>query len=308
MRLRDGFGSGPRASIMSEHASAGLVFEGTGLVDDHAQPAPWPRFGVIGDPIVHSASPRLHRAALAACGLPGDYDAIRVRSHDLHRFLDRARQEGVVGLNVTAPHKTAVLAACPRRSEEAISIGAANTLVERADGWQAHNTDARGLALALDRAAGRRLTAYLRRAVVLGAGGAARAAFTCLVSLGARELVVMARSVEKAVWVEQRGGRVVPWGSALLADATLVVQCTPVGWRPEDASPVDPEVLGTDCLVADLVYASRRTRLLDAAARRGCRTMDGLPMLVAQAALSFALWNGADAPLEAMAQAVGLQW
>jgi shikimate dehydrogenase len=294
---------------MAEASSDILRYAGGELVEDATgESAAWPRFGVIGDPIAHSLSPRLHAAALRERGSTDSYSAIRVESAGLPEFLDAALTAGMRGINVTLPHKSHALAYCRRRSEEADAIGASNTLVARGGGWQAHNTDARGLSLALERAVGRELPRFLERAVIIGAGGAARAAAYSLHSLGVRTLFVLARSSEKARWVETAG-----WGSAtvdptVLDRATTVIHCTPLGWREGDPSPIDPSRLEAGCLVADMVYASSLTPLLAQAEERNCITLDGLAMLVAQAALAFAMWHGATAPLDVMATAVGLRW
>lgn len=293
---------------MNEEGSDPLRFEGGSLLDSRGRAAAWPRFGVIGDPIAHSLSPRLHGAALAARGISHEYGAIRVSDADLEEFLGAAWRAGARGLNVTAPHKSAVVAACGRRSEEVESIGAANTLIARPDGWQGHNTDARGLSLALERLAGRDLVRHLGRGVIIGAGGAARAAAYSLGSLGARELFVLARDPARARWVRTHHQGTATDDPSVLRRAGVVVHCTPLGWNPEDPIPLDPSYLEPGCLVADLVYADAPTRLLTEATRRGCLVMDGLPMLVAQAALAFAMWHGASAPLEVMAESVGLRW
>ena len=271
--------------------------------------AAFPTLAVLGDPIAHSLSPALHRAALHERGIAAEYAAIRVSSRDLADLLGTALAAGMRGLNLTRPLKQAVLEVVPAMSEEVERIGAANTLTVRRGRWHAHNTDARGLAMALENWRGRMLTASLREVVVIGAGGAARAAVTCVQALGARRITVAARRPEAASWAPVWGVGVRALEAAALDKATLVLQCTPLGVDPaHDPSPVALDRLPSSAIAVDLTYAARESAFLREARARGVEAIDGLPMLIAQAALSFSMWYGEQPPVRAMAAAVGRDW
>ena len=278
-----------------------LSFRDGRLVDADGAQVTWPALAVLGDPVAHSLSPRLHAAALAARGLPHRYEAIEVNADVLDVALDTAREQGTIGLNLTLPHKESALALCGYVSDEAREIGAVNTLVRRRDVWHGHNTDARGLALALQTWRGRALGRSLSHAVVIGAGGAARAAVVCVRGLGVRRVTVAARTPARAAWAEDAGAAVVALEAAPLASCSIVLQCTPLGLDPvADPSPVDLSALATDAIAVDLTYADRPSAFLRQASTRGVPCIDGRPMLVAQAALAFSMWFGAQPPMEAM--------
>lgn len=288
-----------------------LRFGPGGLVraDGSQHAAPFPTLAVLGDPIAHSMSPLLHRAALCERGVDATYAAIEVPSRELSEFLRMGLAAGMRGLNLTRPLKQAVLEAVPARSEEVERIGAANTLSVRRGRWHAHNTDARGLAMALEHWRGRWLQLAMLDVVVIGAGGAARAAVTCAQALGARRITVVARRPEAASWAPVWGVSVRALDPDALSRATLVLQCTPLGVDPEhDPSPVSLERLPPSAIAVDLTYATTESAFLREARARGVEAIDGLPMLVAQAALAFSMWYGEQPPLRAMAAAVGLDW
>lgn len=285
-----------------------LRFDGRRLVDDADQEVVWPELAVLGSPVAHSSSPRLHAAALAEIGVDHRYRAVQCEADGLRAALEDAHAGGVRGLNLTLPHKEAALAWCARVSSEAQEIGAANTLVRLDEGWMAHNTDARGLAMALQRALGAGLEAATRRVAVLGAGGAARAAVQCLRALGAREIRVVARRPERAAWSIARGAEVLAWRAESLEGVTLLLDATPLGLDPRDPLPLPLEGLRPGALVMDLVYGPAPSALLREASRLGLAHQDGSRMLVGQAALAFGMWYGGLPPVEAMARAVGLDW
>lgn len=287
-----------------------MEFTAAGLVGPEGEPAAWPLLAVLGDPIAHSLSPRLHRAALAARSIDGAYEAIRVPAERLNAALGAARTAGVRGLNLTLPLKELALACVPGHTDECAQIGAANTLVLRDGRWMAHNTDARGLAMALERSLGRRLPASLRRCLILGAGGAARAAAFALQGLGARAIVVAARRPDHAHWATGRGASVVAWDEMELDRMTLVINCTPLGLAPSDEPPVDPSQIPADAHLVDLTYGAQTSRLLHgfAGSSPDGSSQDGRPMLVAQAALAFSVWFGALPPLREMAAAIDIDW
>jgi shikimate dehydrogenase len=256
----------------------------------------WPELAVLGDPVEHSASPVLHGAALKARGIEAHYRAIRVALPDLAEALSSAADAGVRGLNLTLPLKSAGLASVGRRTEECRRIGAANTLVQRGGIWTAHNTDSRGMAMALERSLGSGLSGQIRDCVILGAGGAARAAAAAFIA---------ARIAERARWAEEFGAGVSTLEDAAIERATFVVNCTPLGLDPEGAAPVDPRRIRADAYVLDMTYSARPSRLLAESRAPG---EDGRAMLVAQAALAFSIWYGALPPVREMAAVLEIDW
>ena len=262
---------------------------------DHALPAPLA--GVIGHPIAHSRSPLLHRHWLRTYGVPGDYIAMDVAEGDLEQVLRTLPKAGFVGVNVTIPHKIAALEIADLVTDRATIIGAANTLIFRRDGKiHADNTDGYGFVANLRQnvpdwqpAAG--------PAAVLGAGGAARAVISSLLEVGVPQILLSNRTRAKADALRSEFGSridVVDWVQAgnMLEEAATVINTTSLGMdgAPELRVPLDG--LNPAALVTDLVYAPLRTRLLEVAAEKGCRTVDGLGMLIHQAVPAFERWFG----------------
>jgi shikimate dehydrogenase len=261
------------------------------------------RLGVCGWPVAHSRSPQMHGAALRAVGLP-DWRYLRLPLPP-ERFTETVRAlpaAGFRGVNVTIPHKEAALALADAASDAARAIGAANTLTFEAGRIVADNTDAPGLLAALP--AGYDVAGHT--ALVLGAGGSARAVVWALLAAGARDVAVWNRTGARAEALSaELGGHAV--GAPGPAD--IVVNCTSVGLSGEDAPfkalPLDADSLGAGSLVVDLVYRDGGTPLLEAARARGAEVVDGLEILVAQGAASFERWTGMTAPRQAMREAVG---
>jgi len=251
------------------------------------------RLGVLGWPVAHSRSPAIHAAAFAALGLDGWRYQLLPVPPDL--FVETVRAlpgAGFVGANVTVPHKEAALALADEASATARAIGAANTLSFRPDGTiAADNTDAPGLIAALP------MPVDGRSALVLGAGGSARAAVFALREAGASDVAVWNRTPERAeALVAALGGRVV----ARVERADVLVNCTTVGLDDAAALPVDERALDKVGAVVDLVYRPGGTALVRAAQEHGLPSADGLEVLVQQGALSFEIWTGREAPVEAM--------
>jgi shikimate dehydrogenase len=261
---------------------------------------------VIGDPARHSLSPALHNAAFAATGLDWVYVAFDVARGHAARALDAMRVLGIDGLSVTMPHKSDVAAAVDQLDDDARALDAVNCVVRRGDTLVGHNTDGDGFARGLRHDTGHGASGS--RAVVLGAGGAARAVVHALANDGAKEIVVVNRSPEPAAVAAALGGTAARVGSVEdVAAADLVVNATPVGMTGPAAGglPCPAELLGPSQVVVDLIYEPIETAWLRAAAERGARAHNGLSMLVFQAAQAFELWTGRDAPVEAMLQAAG---
>lgn len=258
---------------------------------------------VIGDPVRHSLSPVLHNAAFAALGLDWVYVALPVRAGDGGRAVAAMSALGIEGLNVTMPHKAAAAGAVDRCTPVAARLGAVNTVVRSADGLLGESTDGEGFVTALRLDEG--FDPAGARCLVVGAGGAARAVVLALAEAGASEVVVVARRAVAAAAAAALAGPAGRVGTAEEADGCgLVVNATPVGM---DAAvpelPVPERCLGPGQVVADLVYQPIHTPFVEAARARGAVAVNGLGMLIHQAALSFRLWTGEDPPLEVLSAA-----
>lgn len=271
------------------------------------------RLAVLGHPVSHSRSPAMQNAALQALGLAGEwsYEAIDVGAAE---FDDRARElpsEGFIGVNITIPHKEAALALADETSEAAAQIGAANTLSFLDGTIRADNTDASGLLAALPG------PVEERAALVLGAGGSARAAIWALAERGASVSVwnrTPAR-VDELVRDLARSGEGTPAEGRLRAVTAeqvrangyqLIVNCTAIGMRDENPFehlPLEPERLGEGVVLVDLVYAGTESRLVAEARRRGATAIEGIEVLVQQGAESLRIWTGREPPLDAMRSA-----
>ena len=256
-----------------------------------------PRLAVLGHPVSHSRSPAMHNAAFAALGIDGEwsYEAIEVAPDAFEERVRAMPAEGFAGANVTVPHKGAAMALADESSETAREIGAANTL-SFADGEiRADNTDASGLLNALPTSpAG-------TRALVLGAGGAARAVVWALVREGATVEVWNRTALRSRNLCEELGGRTVEVPDQ--ASYGLIVNTTAVGLHGEDPFaelPLAPAAFSPGQIVVDMVYGEGPTRLLSAADEAGATMVDGIEVLVQQGALSFRIWTGREAPLEVM--------
>jgi shikimate dehydrogenase/3-dehydroquinate dehydratase type I len=257
--------------------------------------------GLLGHPLGHSVSPQIHEAALEVLGLPGAYLPFEVPRDSLEPFLDAAGRLRARGFNVTTPYKETVAELMDELDGDAESLEAVNTIVLR-EGWtKGHNTDVLGFRMSL-RSLGLRVGD--RKALVVGAGGAARAVVHVLLREGAR-VQITNRNPERAealadafddvlsVLSPEDVPRKGPWD--------LLVNATPAGTRGMEADmPVPESSLDGTRFVYDLVYNPTETPLLQAARRRGIRGTNGLEMLLQQAAASFELWTGKAAPFDAM--------
>ena len=260
--------------------------------------------GVIGDPVRHSLSPRLHNAAYRALGLDWVFAAFEVPNGDAAAALEAARVFGFVGLSVTMPHKTAMAALCDELSAGAAELRSVNTVTLSAGGnAMGDSTDGDGFLRSL---ADADVEVAGRGALVLGAGGAARAVARTLGAAGARVQVAARRAGAAADAATLARGVVIDWDdrAAAASAADIVVNATPVGMAADSSLPLPAEVLGPNLVVVDLVYEPRETPLLAAARAAGARTVPGLGMLVHQAALQVEVWSGRPAPVEAMRAAV----
>ncbi|MGI6855616.1 shikimate dehydrogenase [Mesorhizobium sp. 1B3] len=250
---------------------------------------------VCGHPIAHSRSPIIHSYWLDRYGIAGSYTAIDVAPERFADFLAGLGEAGLAGGNVTIPHKQAAFAAVSRRDAAADAIGAVNTVWFEDGILHGGNTDAYGFAANLDeRAPG---WVQSRSAVVVGAGGAARAVVHALIDRGVGDIRLANRTAGRAVELAARfSGRISAHATEALpeicADADLLINTTSLGMAGDMGLPADPAWLPDHAIVNDLVYVPLETPLLAAAAARGLKAVDGLGMLLHQAVPGFELWFG----------------
>jgi shikimate dehydrogenase len=256
-----------------------------------------PLAGVIGHPVAHSRSPALHAYWLRTYGIRGYYIPMDVAENDLKAALKALPKLGFVGINVTIPHKERVLGLADLITDRAALIGAANTLIFRPDGKiHADNTDGYGFIENLRQNA-EGWAADSGPVAVLGAGGAARGVVASLLETGATEVRIANRTRPRAEALRADfGPRVVVYDWAqchgMLEGAALVVNTTSLGMEGQEEMRLPLDALTPDTIVTDVVYTPLMTPLLTAAAERGCRVVDGLGMLLHQAAPGFERWFG----------------
>jgi shikimate dehydrogenase len=265
------------------------------------------RVVLIGHPVAHSLSGAMHQAAFDALGIDAAYELWDRSPLQLGEAVAELRTEAFLGANVTIPHKERVVPLVDRLTEEAHATGAVNTITREGRRLVGHNTDVPGFRVALDRLVGKQKMP--RQAVVLGAGGGARAVVLGLITEGFQRIVVFNRHLHRAEGMVKHFARsaahmelrAMPWHESIieaeLAKAKVLVNATSIGLTSDD-SPVSGEILHPDLLVLDLIYS--RTRLLRDAAAAGCSVQDGELMLLHQGAAAFTLWTGQPAPLELM--------
>lgn len=260
-------------------------------------------YGLIGDPVGHSHSPALFEAAFEAVDVDARYVTFRVAEADLETALRGASSLGIDGLNVTIPHKEAVLEwSIPSARAEA--IGAANVLDLTGTRPLAENTDAVSMATVLDR-----LDRPAGQALVVGAGGAARAYVHALIDAGWQVMVAnrtLARADRLADRYPPATAHHLDGAVDIAGEADLIVNATPVGLE-SDVSVLPPAVLDPSQVVIDAVYEPAETRLLTDAIAVGATTVSGRKLLLEQAIASFRLWRDEPPPIAAMAEAIGVE-
>ncbi len=270
------------------------------------------RFAVLGSPIAHSLSPRLHAAAFAASGRDATYEAIEADAAAFPSVLARLRAAGFAGVNLTAPLKALGLAAADEATPAARAAGAANTLAFRGGAVQAENTDGAGFAVFLERAG---VPVAGRAIAFVGGGGAVRGLVPALIERGAGSVAVVVRAPARAAAdfapFLDRGVRIVPLDASddgpaarAVGEASLVVQGTPLGLRPEDPLPCPAAWPGPQAVAVDLLYHPPVTPWLAALRLRGVRAANGLGLLVEQALLAQRFWFGEEPPRSALEEAV----
>ena len=269
--------------------------------------------GLFGYPVEHSLSPAMHNAAFQALGLPFKYVPVKTPPEELPARVEQCVQEGFAGWNITVPHKQSIIPLLNEMSDEVLAIGACNTVKVRNGQLMGFNTDTLGFVGGLREAGGIGESA---KAVLLGAGGSCRAVAWALARTG-HDLLILSRKPEQAAQLACALQEHVPARiehgpldtitiNRALRDAELLVNCTPAGQHPNvDETPLPwGTTLPEHLLVYDLVYNPRPSKLLREAAQAGCRTQDGLSMLLYQGAASFEIWTGQVAPVDVMRQAL----
>ncbi len=267
--------------------------------------------GVIGWPVQHSLSPPMHNAAFRALGLNWVYVAFAVHPDNVEAAIAGMRALGLPGLNVTIPHKAAVVSHLDEISPTSQQLGVVNTIVNSDGHLRGDSTDGSGFMRALEEA-GEGITD--NRVVLIGAGGAARAVALAAAQEQPEELVIVNRTLQRAVEIAElvraadglEAVRAIaldsPEVAQVVSSANLIIDSTPVGMYPHaDVAPViSPQWLRPCQLVCDLTYNPRETVLLQAAREAGARILDGTGMLVHQGAVAFEQWTGQQAPVEVM--------
>jgi len=268
---------------------------------------------IFGNPVSHSISPLMQGAALCHLGIDMVYLAFRVRPDDLGRAVDAIRTLGLRGVNITIPHKERVLEFLDEIDETARALGAVNTIVNNNGVLKGYNTDAVGYMWSLESETG--FAPRGRSALVVGAGGAARAVVYGLASGGARSIIVANRTVNRAEALAVALGAVCP-GTELQAIALdsaemegflektdILVNATSLGMEGRGRLNLPLKRLNSEAVVSDIVYTPMETELLNTARTLGLTTHGGIGMLIGQGAKSFEIWTGRKAPIEVMKEA-----
>lgn len=274
------------------------------------------RFGLFGHPVKHSLSPVMHAASFQSLGLQAEYVCFDVQSDELAARFEACRKEGFDGLNVTIPHKEAVVSLMHKLDISARLFGAVNTVRFDPSGMTGFNTDATGFLTDLRES--RRVTPEGRRVLVLGCGGAGRALAIACAREGAARIGVADRIATKAEVLAEDIAKRLPdavsqvdvlsddpevWGR-YCCECDLIVQCTQAGLHADDASPLPAAAFHEGQLLYDLVYTSRVTTTMRAALESGADALNGAGMLVHQGAAAFTVWTGLTADTSAMRAAL----
>ena len=247
-------------------------------------------FGIIGWPLGHTLSPTLHNWGFGQLGIDASYAAWPVMPEDLEPFMGQVRTRPVSGLSVTIPHKQTVMSHLDRITDRAKTVGAVNTLYWDGDSLCGENTDVIGIVAPL-----KNLDSLPVSALVLGAGGAARAALAGLLELGVKEVAVANRTRSRAeALAADFGATCVDWESRMDAAWGLICNTTPLGMAGKfaDATPWERDRFSPKTIAYDIVYNPLETRFLREAAAAGCATISGLEMFLHQGLAQFRLWTG----------------
>jgi shikimate dehydrogenase len=269
------------------------------------------RVVLIGHPVAHSLSAAMQQAGFDKLGIDAGYELWDKTPAELAAAVAELRAEEFLGANVTIPHKERVVSLIDRHTDEAQATGAVNTITKEGKKLVGHNTDVPGFKIALDKLVGKQKMP--RHAVVLGAGGGARAVVYGLIREGFQRVIVFNRHLHRGEQMVKHFARssshmdlrAMPWHESIieaeLSKAKILINATSIGLTA-DESPIPAEIITPDLLVLDLIY--NQTRLLRDAQKAGCATADGGLMLLHQGAAAFSLWTGQPAPLDEMQAAL----
>ena len=306
--------------MKKKRAIAKQVYTLADLKDWHDVDPPI-RLGVFGDPVKHSLSPRMQNAALRHCKIDMQYARFQISPDELREAINLIRKLEFVGVNLTIPHKIAVLRLIDVADENVRRIGAVNVIKVESGKLHGFNTDGRGFARAIREV----FSVDLRdlRVMILGAGGAARAIALQCAKENSERLVIANRSFEKTQKLADElrdffaGPKVlgpvprlqpVPLEEAAIrfqiANVDLIVNATPVGLNRGDPLPIAARLLAPHLMVYDTIYSAERTPFVSAAIEAGARATNGLSMLLHQGALAFEIWSQREAPIEVMRKAL----
>ena len=257
--------------------------------------------GLIGYPVTHTLSPAMHNAAFKVLGLDYVYLAFEVNPMDLEGAFSGIRSLNFAGVNVTIPHKEAVLSLLDEVDREASVIGAVNTVVNRDGRLCGYNTDGRGFIESLKEEG---ILPEQKKVFILGAGGASRAIAFSFAFHKASTVAIFDVDQNKAQELLQDVSKVEPLCHVVMGnpenigDYDIIINATPLGLKDSDPFPLRPELIKSNIVVYDVIY--RHTRLLEEAKNKGAKTVNGSGMLLWQGALAFELWTGVKAPVQIM--------
>lgn len=274
-------------------------------------------YGIFGCPVTHTASPAMHNAAFLKLGLDCAYIPFEVAPEKLAHAVEGIRALKLQGVNITVPHKEKVLKSLDELSPEAAIIGAVNTIVNKNGKLIGYNTDGIGFLRSFEKDGRQQVKG--KKMVLFGAGGAGRAVAIQSLLVGLKDVVIVdvlekkARDLSRHINGKIRGlrSRMIPAVTDIINEvipfADIIVHATPVGMKPGDPLPFDTSCLRKGQVVFDLIYNPPETKLLCAARKKGCRTFNGLGMLLHQGCKAFEIWTGMSAPVAVMEKALRRQ-
>lgn len=254
-------------------------------------------YGVIGDPISHSLSPAMHNKELEELGIDAYYHPFRIEGKDLKTAVEGMKVIGISGFNVTIPHKTAIIPFLDRIDPLAEAIGAVNTVVREEGLFVGYNTDGAGFVESIKENWKKDLTG--ESALIIGAGGAAKAIYYTLLSIGVRKVDICNRTIHRAEaliaaqpYEADSKAMALEEAESMIGEYSLIIQTTSIGMDPDkDTSPLSLKGISPSAFVSDIIYNPEETMFLKEAAKRGAKTQNGLGMLVYQGALAFEKWT-----------------
>ncbi|RDI44040.1 shikimate dehydrogenase [Falsibacillus pallidus] len=267
-------------------------------------------FGVIGDPIGHSLSPAMHNAVFASLNMKAHYHPFHIKKESLGKSVSGMKELGIAGFNVTVPHKSSIIEFLDEIDPLAEAIGAVNTVVNEKGRLKGYNTDGLGFVEALKSEWKQDLSN--EDVLIIGAGGAAKAIYYTLASLGIKHISIANRNIENGKALISRCPFEVTsnvWSleeaSFILNEFSLVIQTTPIGMAPStEQTPLDSSKLRKDAFVSDIIYNPFETKFLSAAKSQGALIQNGLGMFVNQGAVAFKLWTGIQPDTKLMKKVV----